>query len=59
MSRPGRSTLAVVTPGYLDRSLVPECQNLIRAAPLGTTDPASVAELDRMAEQMRANGRSR
>jgi len=29
------------------------------AAPLGTTDPASTAELDRMAEQMRANVRSR
>jgi 2-dehydropantoate 2-reductase len=29
------------------------------AAPLGTTDPASTAELDRMAEQMRANVGSR
>jgi 2-dehydropantoate 2-reductase len=29
------------------------------AAPLGTTDPASTAELDRMAEQLRANVRSR
>ena len=29
------------------------------AAPLGTTDPASTAELDRMAEQLRANVKSR
>ena len=29
------------------------------AAPLGTPDPASTAELDRMAEQLRANVRSR
>jgi hypothetical protein len=28
-------------------------------APLGTTDPAATAELDRMAEQLRANVRSR